>query len=70
MPRPDSDTGRAVIRLTGELDLKTATTLGALLTAAMACEPVIAVNLIPDHPWGTAAGLVHLSWEMTWTPPV
>jgi hypothetical protein len=56
----------AVIELRGELGLTDAAAIGAILSAAMAREPVIEVDLTPRHPWADPAG-DHPMWVMRWT---
>ena len=43
--------GHVVLELSGELSIADAATLGAVLSAAVARRPVIAVDLTPRHPW-------------------
>ena len=58
-PAPD----HAVIELRGELAITDAAALGAALSAAVARQPAIEVDLSPRHPWGPGALPF---WVMRW----
>jgi hypothetical protein len=65
---PDTEPAHpaAVIELRGELDITAAAALGALLSAAVSREPVVAVDLTPRRPWDSPAPPLPF-WVMTWT---
>ena len=57
---------RAVIEMSGELGITDAAALGAALSAALAREPEVTVDLLPRRPWD-ALGEARPFWVMTWT---
>ena len=65
MPGPDPTTRRVTVELSGELDLAAATALGAALSAAIARQPRISVDLTPRRPYDPPATPLPF-WVMTW----
>ena len=63
MPGP-SVPDHAVIELRGEFGVDLAAKIGAALSAAVAREPAIEVDLLPRRPWDPAALPF---WVMRWT---
>ena len=55
--------GHAVIEMSGELGVAAAAALGAVLSAAVAREPEVTVDLAPRHSWDSPE-LPY--WVMRW----
>lgn len=56
--------GRAVIEMTGELDVTVAAAIATALTTALARRPQVTVDLVPRRPLGDAPLPF---WVMRWT---